>query len=278
MDDTSLVIYHGRCMDGFCAAWIARKFFLDRGVQPKMFAADHDGTLPPDVSGREVYILDFSYKPDQMRQLYKEAAYLTVLDHHKTALESLRDVKLGPGVYFDTERSGAGMAWDYFFIGKRPWLVDYVEDRDLWRFALPNSHEVNAYIGTLPFDFDVWDSLDVGISFAVEHGKTVLAKVRKYCEQMILEARPVDFQGYTVPVVNAPVTDVSELLDLLIRREFAPAGGFPVFSIAWRQRKDLRFEYSLRSVGSFDVSAIAKLYGGGGHPNAAGFTTATRIV
>lgn len=36
--------------------------------------------------------------------------------------------------------------------------------------------------------------------------------------------------------------------------------------------------YSLRSVeGGIDVSEIAKLYGGGGHPCAAGFETKTPI-
>lgn len=47
-----------------------------------------------------------------------------------------------------------------------------------------------------------------------------------------------------------------------------------------------KFQYSLRSRGDFDVSAIAKKFGGGGHKNAAGFnvvgtvhaTTATKLA
>jgi nanoRNase/pAp phosphatase (c-di-AMP/oligoRNAs hydrolase) len=33
------------------------------------------------------------------------------------------------------------------------------------------------------------------------------------------------------------------------------------------------FAYSLRSIGDFDVSELAKRYGGGGHKNSAGFTS-----
>ena len=40
-------------------------------------------------------------------------------------------------------------------------------------------------------------------------------------------------------------------------------------------RADGRWQFSLRSEGEFDVSAVAQQYGGGGHRNAAGFNAAT---
>lgn len=44
------------------------------------------------------------------------------------------------------------------------------------------------------------------------------------------------------------------------------------FSVTYRDRKDGKREYSLRSRdGGLDVSVIAKQFGGGGHPQAAGF-------
>ena len=45
------------------------------------------------------------------------------------------------------------------------------------------------------------------------------------------------------------------------------------FGLLWCIDKDNRCKVSLRSNGDYDVSAIAKAFGGGGHRNAAGFTT-----
>ena len=39
-----------------------------------------------------------------------------------------------------------------------------------------------------------------------------------------------------------------------------------------------KYKYSLRSKGDFDVSIIAKAFGGGGHKNAAGFESDTLIL
>ena len=45
------------------------------------------------------------------------------------------------------------------------------------------------------------------------------------------------------------------------------------FGLLWSIDKDNNCRCSLRSNGDYDVSAIAKAFGGGGHRNAAGFTT-----
>lgn len=75
--------------------------------------------------------------------------------------------------------------------------------------------------------------------------------------------RRVFFENWNVPIVNAPQVDISELLDHLARND--------TFAMGWWQRGDGEFQYSLRSRGDFDVSELAKKYGGGGHKNAAGF-------
>lgn len=43
------------------------------------------------------------------------------------------------------------------------------------------------------------------------------------------------------------------------------------FSASYCDRGDGKRSYSLRSLGDFDVSAVARMFGGGGHRNAAGF-------
>lgn len=251
-----LVIYHGGCRDGFCAAWVAHRKFADAD-----FHAGYYGQPPPDVDGRDVFVVDFSYPRPLMDEMFRRAKSLLVLDHHKTAEAALVGA---PYATFDMERSGAGMAWDHFFPGEpRPWLVDYTEDRDLWRWKLPGSREFNGRIAILPFDFAAWTEAEGRQDGAHEMGEAVIAKTAQYVAEVRKNARRVTFAGRNVPLVNAPQVDISELLDALAQGEY--------FAIGWWQRADGVFQYSLRSRGDFDVSALAKLHGGGGHRNAAGF-------
>ncbi len=72
--------------------------------------------------------------------------------------------------------------------------------------------------------------------------------------------------GYTVPIVNAPSSIGSELLNQL-------SAGFP-FAAAYEDKPGHR-SWQLRSGGdkAVDVSEIAALFGGGGHQRASGFST-----
>ncbi len=260
-----LVIYHGQCRDGFCAAWVARRALAEAEFYP----AAH-GQTPPDVAGREVYVLDFSYPRSTMDRMAEEANSLTVIDHHKTAEEALRGA---PYATFDMNRSGAGMAWDFFFPGRsRPWMVDYVEDRDLWRYRLPDSRSVNAYLSVLAFDFTVWDveARDGDIDTATRLGAVVESKTGQYVREVAKNAYRTEFEGHQALVVNAPQVDISELLEHL-------AMAAPI-SIGWWRRADGLISYGLRSRGDVDVSAIAKKYGGGGHAQAAGFQLGSLIL
>jgi oligoribonuclease NrnB/cAMP/cGMP phosphodiesterase (DHH superfamily) len=257
-----LVIYHGGCRDGFCAAWVVH------GEMPDAeFFVGYYGQPPPAVKGRTVYVIDFSYPREVMDQMFADSDSMLVLDHHKTAEAALVGAEYAT---FDMGRSGAGMAWDHFVGGKRPKLVDYVEDRDLWRHALPYSKEVNAWISTLEFDFAAWDDARlVDLEWMLRCGKVALAKTDQYVREVKKNARRTMFEGHDVPIVNAPQVDVSELGHALAQGE--------IFAMAWWQRADGVFQYSLRSHGDFDVSELAKRHGGGGHKNAAGFQSAVMI-
>lgn len=262
----SLVLYHGQCIDGFTAAWAAWKALGDTAEYVAVvFGKDEI----PDVTGRKVWILDFSYPLAVVETLHAKAKALVVLDHHKTAQDALGAL---PYCQFDMTRSGAGITWDYFHPGKdRPALVNYVEDRDLWRHALPHSHEVNAAIGSYDHSFEEWDWLHQRLSRELEiveaEGAALLRNVERYCHSMEKHARIVSFAGFdNIPIVNAPYVNISELVGHLAQKHTSAP-----FAVGWFQRDDGKFQYSLRSIGDFDVSALARDLGGGGHPRASGF-------
>ena len=297
-----IVIYHGNCADGFTAAWAAWKFF---GDDAEYYAGIYQAD-PPDVKNRDVVLLDFCYKPETMRQMQLSARSILVLDHHKSASEDLPDLSLTneehltvirmdsdrwtaprtwnyvqgcviqdqwEGIrkaiiyaYFDMERSGAGIAWDFFHPGvARPALVNHVEDRDLWRFAIPGTREIQATVFSYEYSFTLWDRLAAmdpaelrkeGEAIERKHHKDVAELVR-VCQ------RRMTIAGHDVPVASLPYTLVSDAGHLMAQGES--------FAACYWDLPDGR-QFGLRSVdGGTDVSQIARHYGGGGHANAAGF-------
>lgn len=170
-------------------------------------------------------------------------------------------------------------AWDFFFGSPRPWLVDYVGDRDLWKFELPRSREVSASIFSYPYTFENWDRLDrtmrgggsdlslpsyLGISVIADEGKAIERKHHKDIAELVANnRRRMIIGGIEVWVANLPYTLASDAGNLM-------AKGQPFAACYWDTAKNRVF--SLRSTDEgMDVSAIAASYGGGGHVRASGF-------
>ncbi len=262
------IIYHAGCIDGFTAAWCAWLKFRDEPADaPDEYVAANYGDAPPDVAGRDVLIVDFSYPRDVLLGMKERAASLRVLDHHKTAEAALAGLDF---CTFDMKRSGAGLAWDELFGVPRRALVSYVEDRDLWSWKLESSREVSAYIATVERTFDEWtdlaDEIEYSFDTTVIAGCTALRVTEQYVDSIAKHPGRAVIGGHSVPIVNTTFA-VSELVGKLA--ESAP------FAVGWFEKDDGKIVYSLRSRGpeGLDVSEIAKSYGGGGHRNAAGFTT-----
>lgn len=272
--DRPLVIYHANCMDGFGAAWVCWRQFGDHA---DYFAARYpsNGTDPftmtelPDVTGREVYMVDFCVSRFQLNKLKHDAKSIQVIDHHKTHREACDGLDY---CLFDMDQSGAGLTWLYFRGAgpSVPWLVKYVEDRDLWRFALPDSEAVNAYIGALEKDFRIWNDVQrAGREAAVRAGQTILLYMESYKRSVGKHHRRQEFAGYPdIPVVNTPHM-ISELVGELSKTA--------EFAVGWFQDERGQYIYSLRSRNGFDVSKVAATFGGGGHAAAAGFTVSKLV-
>lgn len=279
------IIYHANCPDGFTAAWAAHKALsslwpADRVPQ---LVPGYYGTQPAweDVKDQDVFIVDFSYPRDTLLAIFEAANTVSVYDHHKTAKEDLEPLigkHVGLEIVFDMERSGAGITWDELCKGMaRPWLVDYVEDRDLWRFDLPESKVINDYLMCVEHTFEAFDNVwkKTTRHVAAEHGRGARMKIDAYCRAMESNVRRLIVEGHHgVPVVNAPQVMISDLLHHLCKED--EARGYqahlrPLFAVGFWLRHDGKWQHSLRSIGDFDVSTIAKKHGGGGHKNAAGF-------
>lgn len=262
-NEKTLCIYHGNCADGFAGAWVVRKAFGERVD----FHAGVYGAPPPEVRGRGVVLVDFSYPRNVIERLADEADYILVFDHHKSAIADLAGFQ-HPKVrmVLDNNRSGARIVWDFFFVANPPQLVLHIEDRDLWRFALPGTREIAAGLFSHPYDFELWDTLMEPDSLASleADGRAIERKHQKDVDELLkITTRSMVIGGVTVPAANLPYTMASDAAGQL-------AINMP-FAATYYDTATERF-FSLRSASDgMDVSEIAKLYGGGGHKHAAGF-------
>ena len=257
-----VILYHANCDDGFGAAYAA---WESLGNEADYRAVHHGDTVTvDDFARRDIYILDFSYEPTVLRAIAAVAKSVTVLDHHKSAAAQWQDAPIPANatIVFDMARSGAQMAWDFFHPGRpRPQLIEYIGDRDLWQFALPDSREFSAGLQLVPIDFSAWQHIDV--ASIVETGRTILAYQRRQVESSLNKPlREVTIGGHRGLAINA-IANTSELGHALALK----SGTFGMTFFV----KDDDVVCSLRSVAPFDVSEIAKSFGGGGHAQAAGF-------
>lgn len=272
-----VVIFHGSCDDGVGGAFLFWELYGNTADYYPGYYQDP----APDLTGKEVYIVDFSYPEETIMQIANTAKSFVWMDHHKSAqplAEKLKAMSLpNVTVIFDNERSGARIAWDYLMetqqdntqIGAVSELDDfiaYIQDNDLWQFKLPESKEFSLALRSYKQKFEIWHTLDVdklrkdGAAMKVFYD----AKVAEVCRL----AYDKEIFGHTVPIVNCNGMFASDVGNVL-------AKGRP-FSISWwYDGKHKTFVFSLRSdENGADVSELAAKVGGGGHARAAGFKLA----
>lgn len=295
------MLYHGGgCTDGFGAAFSAWCKF---GDEAEYVAVKYGDPLPP-IDGREVYVLDFSYPKEDTGHLAARAAKFTWLDHHRSAFEMYcapeynrfeNTTSEGHYILLDNNKSGALLAWEYFHPEKDvPDLIKRIDDRDRWQFKFDDSKALHAGLNAQPFTFESWKLLTPlgttawasNYNDAVSRGRTILSVHNEQARHTAKKATPCTIipaiinsaDSYKGPwlwspsnqcyvaglAVNTP-NNISE-----VGHELANASG--TFGLVWYYDGATgRANCSLRSNGDYDVSAIAKAFGGGGHKNAAGF-------
>lgn len=257
-----IILYHSECSDGFGAAYAAWRHFGDNAeYQPVQYGDTVSIKL---LTGRQVYILDFSFSPDTVGAMSQVATQVTLIDHHKSAAEQWQGIvpPTNAAIIFDMDRSGAQMSWDHFHPGvPRPILIDHIGDRDLWRFVLQDTKAFCAGLSLYPTTFEAW--LTIEPEALIASGRALLDFQQRQVDcVMSRDLRSVTLAGHHGLAANV-INNTSE-----VGHEIAKRSG--TFSLTFFIKGD-NVICSLRSVAPFDVSEIAKHYGGGGHAQASGF-------
>jgi uncharacterized protein len=263
-----LVIYHGNCPDGFAAALAAWLRFEGRGEYRGM---SHDQE-PPEVHGRDVYLLDIAFDLPIMQRLDAQARRLVVLDHHKSAADKLHGFKCRCGsILFDLSKSAARLAWEHFHPGAEvPALVQHVEDRDLLRWLMEDSSSYLLALDAGPYNFHRWAGVmrmpEQKFKEFLVRGSAMQLQFDKLAQQMADQAVAVRIQGHEGLQANAPFVFHTAVGALLAKR----CGTYGAVWCLEPHEQGQRVRVGLRSEG-FDVIPLAQAFGGGGHPNASAF-------
>lgn len=290
-----VIFYHAGCMDGFAAACVVAQHLDGHG---EYRAVQYGDACPvKDCAGREVYVVDFSWPLEDMKCIGQTASCLIWFDHHKTARPIWKSLGhhdagrlLDSLSLFDESRSGAMIAWCQLFLNnpdrastEPPRIIGYVQDRDLWRWALPESHEVNAGLRSLwgfdrsPTDYATFFWLDT--TALASRGQLLMTEQKSRIRNAIGRALRTTLDGIPTLTVNAGPIDASEIGQAMCQGTY-PDGteATPVPAAVaccfWYDASANEgrggWIHSLRSV-TEDVAEIAKRHGGGGHKAAAGF-------
>ncbi len=253
-----VVLYHSNCSDGFGAAYSAWKKF---GSRAEYVAVQHQMPPPKGLTDKEIYSVDFAYPIPITKKLIRENKRVTAIDHH---ISSKTATLLTEKPLYAVNHSGAVLSWKYFHSGKKvPLLLSYIEDTDIWKFKLPHTKEIFAYLDLFNFDFRVWDKLVREFENPkrrkhwLQAGSIILKNEDRLISRLVANNKElVRFAGKKIYAINSPLFQ-SEIGHILSAMK-------PPIAIVWKEKQGNIF-VSLRSDGSVDVSKIAKRFGGGGH-------------
>lgn len=319
------IIYHQvkpgiNCPDGIAAAWVAAKALPDAKVIGWSYQ-----TPPPDFlqPGDRVTIVDFSFSAPITAKWLNEGVEVLVIDHHKTAQESLGDLNSLSESFtnpepkfkalFNINECGATLTWRHFFPhATMPVFLRYIKDRDLWQFNHPETRAIHEAMASIGRSFELFDKLAPMtkmelLDYLLPIGNDLLREKRHQCLEA---AKRVKFSSFSFnpprikilepgfPLIWATIKGMargvagillgktqapdfiptvqlspgeerltSDICEILYSEKF-PNAPFVMAVMADGSTCSLR---SNQYGSNYDVSSLARQFGGGGHRNAAGF-------
>ncbi|CAD7699251.1 unnamed protein product [Ostreobium quekettii] len=298
----AVVCYHYPCLDGVFAALAARLGLPEGG--PRVRFVPLTVHSPPSCAadlglegGEHVYLLDYVGPRGFALNVAKVVRRLTVLDHHKTALDILPGRGSGcpanMDVVLDMKRSAATIAMDYFKpravldSPKLRWAFRYVEDADLARWKLKNSKPYTAGIArkNLEFDFNknprIFDQLlRLDTAEMTRMGRKKMRADLGLMEPIVRQAFEVAIGGADAAgrdwgrCLAARADDLHHLRSGIGNRlaRMSRARGLRAIGLVAYFEPEMndrrKIKCSLRSLGREDTTKISEFFGGGGHTNA----------
>lgn len=289
-----MIIFHHNDLDGRCSAfWCTfvkddgRKKFIEVNYG---FNIDFEKEIEPD---EKVYVVDFSFEPEDMKKILKITKNIVWIDHHITAIakydkfsEEIPGLRHAGNIaacaltyiYLNVlTNQGEGNIVESFSTGmfdKVPFFTKLISDWDSWTLQLTPTKKfvIGCELYTTNPENIFWTKLYSSKEFMykiIEEGE-VCIKYRDEWSKELLKSYgfEVEFEGYKCFAVN---------LGRCNSDYFKSVGGTDKYDILipfiFNGKKWSVSLYSGHN--GVDVSKIAMKYGGGGHRGASGFSVDT---
>lgn len=291
-----LVVTHSADFDGKCSQHIIKKYLTSKypdagivwlSVDYGMDISDVD--LTPNTT---LILADFSFPPERMAEIYNKVGRFIWIDHHISAINNSIDHRYDyyEGIR-DTNYAACELCWKYFYGDTpMPTLVTKLGRYDVMDRSEPQIFEFqfglqylidncstsklrldeNSLWYLLLTDYPSPEKYSV-LSMIVEYGQPLYmydrARNRATAEKC---AYVTEFEGLRVIAHNnrtAFTTFFDDVYDEN-KHDAMLKYGYDHTSKKWTCSL-----YSTKD--EVDCSVVAKKYGGGGHPGAAGFTLTT---
>lgn len=293
----STLIIHHHDLDGYIAGDIARLHYPDA----QTLKLNYD--IPGDIPGEErlqsydtVIVADYTLPPQTMLWL-KAHRHLVWIDHHFSAIQTadkmgyndVDGLRCQPGELI----CGAELAWKFFEKTPLPRFLRLTGDQDTYR----NSRKPEFQSEALPFLYAtqlVFERLDPANFHAPDF---LLPTAESYqndawCDELILQGRLIQrYNQLHYGALRKENAFVRTIWGLRIYCFNCPGHGSTAINEGFDPAKhDAMLLFSYNGSGwhygiytdaiakpQINVALIARQYGGGGHPSAAGFSTSTLL-
>jgi hypothetical protein len=291
----TVCFFHRADFDGKCSGAIVKMAYPDC----ELIGVDYGDAIPTDKieNADKVFIVDFSFSiPDMVKieeALKGRGGELVWIDHHKTALDAARAAGFHPDGARLIGKGACRLTWEYYvFPGQAiPLAVSLLSAYDVFDLTDPRTLEFQYGLrleeDTRPDNQSLWSKLFASrktVMGVVENGKIILRYVenenRGYCRAYAFETTLEAPKGivfdprsgdpsfpYRAIAVNRGMAN-SKLFDSVFDPE-----KHDLMIIFCRHGGRREWKVSLYAADpGVDCGAIAKVFGGGGHVSAAGFS------
>jgi len=261
-----IVCYHHNDSDGKMSAAVVASVYPDAEFREINY--DHEFSFDG-LEDTMVIVVDFSF-PD-MKLLQDSCKLLCWIDHHESAMKDQKELWDSDAIdgLREIGKCGALLSWEWFCPHEAtPTAIKLVNDYDLWIKELPETDRFNERISLHKFSKVFWLPLlkEGGhIDKIVQEGAVLLNQKKKRVNSSIKKGmkRKLIDEIENVFWINSSPMDIS-LAGAEILKE-----GYDI-AVMYFVDKD-KMVFGLRS-NKYDVSEIARKFGGGGHKAAAGFS------
>jgi len=280
-------------LDGYTSAMVVADWLLEMGVSRKHISISHnDYDHAPSLYDYydAIFVTDYSITNPAFAMSMKEIlaqnhVALIWIDHHQSSIDLCKNAKWAALTKVDGIRDNANcaayLAWQYLHPNESvPEFIQLVDDFDCWKLKRPESKILVSAFDFCPgFKRDEMSKefrslityegkryLSALLSQGELYSKALPDILSGYIRQkgFIASFKDGEFKDLEFPVINSPGLGSDSLGKYLDK--------YKIGCVFFWNGKSFTVSFYSKGTTKVNARAICEKFGGGGHPDAAGFT------